>query len=157
MLKNTTIAISVAGMIVALSACGSSDDAADAAVEAQGEPEIALSPIQQANFERVNRDEFFTNLAALKADTSGDSLLGAQLDKLDRDESGKLDAGEFALGNNADVSAQDKPATDKLLRSFFALDTNGDLMLSEEELTPQDGNNEEAEAADTGASDEPAE
>ncbi|MBV1917131.1 MAG: hypothetical protein KUG65_03610 [Sphingomonadaceae bacterium] len=136
MFRKLSRAFAISGLTLALAACGSSDEVVTNEVET--EPEIALSTIQEVNFERFNRDEFFANLEVLQqepAEIDG----AADFAALDQNDSGKLDVAEYALIGGATVSAEDKEASDKVIRSFFALDSDGDSSLSEEEFVAAGG------------------
>ena len=136
MFRKSSLAFALSGLTFALGACGSSDEVVTS--EAETKPEIALSAIQEVSFERFNRDEFFAKLEVLQQNSSGIDG-AADFAAIDQDNSGKLNVAEYALNSGAAVSAADTEASDTVIRSFFALDTDGDSSLSEEEFAAASG------------------
>lgn len=130
---------------LALSACGGASETDEVAIVDPMAPTVELSAIQQASFERLNREEVQAEFATI-IEGLGEATPGkAERDFgwLDRNEDGKLDVAEFALFELGAMTAGAPVLTEQQISEvasvFFLNDVDGDQLMSETEFASASG------------------
>ena len=134
-------------LALSLAACG--DPPPDDRIPVDGEAAVPaataeLGPIQQASYERLNRDEVRENLATIFSSMAEGESLPPQEDMtfaaVDADEDGKINVAEFAVyhlrPDSADIT--EDQLTDAA-SAFFSHDADGSSLLDEAEFAEATG------------------
>ena len=148
----------IPALAIALSACGNpppDDRIASDAEEAVPAATAELGPIQQASYERLNRDEVRQEMAALISGMEPGQPMPAQaemdLASLDKDGDEKLSVAEFAIYH---LRPQSPEITEDQLTdaasAFFSNDVDGSSFLDAAEFAAATGR-EAPEMADEDA------